>query len=208
MKVADLTWLPRHFNVKTIIDIGAHNGEYAEFLKNLFGAATVHAIEPQPEYAGRLKQRGFVVHGTALGNTSGIEAEFNVCHADPASSLLNATDRLIEEYPQAVPCKRIVVPVMRLDDLELELMPDLLVKIDAQGAEREIMQGGRRVLSMADVVLIEMTFVEFYKGQALFNEMHSLLDGLGLQLKGFRSLHLSRIDRRPMFAHCIYCKDN
>jgi FkbM family methyltransferase len=154
-----------------------------------------------------LKQRGFVVHPVALSDTSGIEAEFNISQADPASSLLPPTDRLLEEYPESAPCKRMRVPLMRLDDLELELTPGLLVKIDAQGSEKEILKGGRRVLSVADLVLIEMSFVEFYKGQALFNEVHSELDGLGLQLKGFRSLHLSRTDRRPMFAHCIYCRE-
>jgi FkbM family methyltransferase len=207
MKVADLTWLPKLFHVQTIIDVGANSGEYADFLRKLFGAKTVHAIEPQKEHVAQLCQRGFVVHPVALSNTSGVEAGFNVCEADPASSLLDTTDRLIEEYPQSVPCKRIFVPLMRLDDLEMELIPDLLVKIDAQGAEREILQGGKRVLSLADVVLIEMTFVEFYKGQALFNELHAALDGLGLHLQGFRSLHLSSIDRRPLFAHCIYCRN-
>jgi FkbM family methyltransferase len=207
MKVSDLTWIPKLFKIRTIIDIGAHNGEYAQFLKELFRAKIVHAIEPQKEYTSQLRQRGFVVYPVALGNVSGIQADFNKSVADAASSLHSATDRLIKEYPQSATCKSTSVSLMKLDDLSIEIIPDLLIKIDAQGAEREILQGGKRVLKFADVVLIEMTFIEFYKNQALFNELHSGLDALGLQLQGFRSLNLSKIDRRPLFCHCVYLRE-
>lgn len=206
MSDSDLTWLVPHCHVRTIIDIGAHTGEYGAYLRNIFGAETVHAIEPNPQHSSALQAKGFKVHAVALGNANLEEAEFKVSRYDAASSLRDLTPKCLEEYPQVEYCESISVPVRRLDDLIGEVEHDLLIKVDAQGFESEIIQGGLAVFSKADVVLIEMSFVPLYEGQALFNEVHSLLAGAGLHFVGIKQQHLSKSDGRPLFAHCIYTR--
>jgi hypothetical protein len=45
----------------------------------------------------------------------------------------------------------------------------LLIKVDAQGAEAEIFDGGENIFLIAKVVLIEVCFIELYENQLLFN---------------------------------------
>jgi hypothetical protein len=79
-----------------------------------------------------------------------------------------------------------------------------LIKIDAQGAEREILRGGMLVISAARLVLIEMTFRPLYAGQALFNDVHRELDRLGFDLAGFRTQTVSVTSGEPLFGHAVY----
>lgn len=205
----DLVWLSAQVQIESIIDIGANDGSYGEFLARLFGAKTVHAIEPNPEHSDILRRRGFMVHACAVGNGSSELMGFNVSASDGASSLRPLTDDCLAEYPEVRVVKRIQVPVLKLDDIFAETLPSgLLIKIDAQGAEREIIEGGRETFERADVVLIEQTFVPLYTGQALFNDIHRLLDEIGFELKGFKTQHMSKIDARPLFAHCVYVNRN
>lgn len=206
MNNSDLTWLAAHCHIRMIIDIGAHAGEYGAYLRGLFGAETVHAVEPNPQHAQNLQARGFKVHTVALGNVNLEAAEFKVSSYDAASSLRAFTARCLDEYPQVEGSTTIMVPVRRLDDLIVDIDHDLLIKIDAQGFESEIIQGGLAVFAKADVVLIEMSFVPLYEGQALFNEVHSLLASVGLHFVGIKQQHLSKSDGRPLFAHCVYIR--
>jgi FkbM family methyltransferase len=201
-----LTWLVPNYRVRTMIDIGAHAGEYGAYLRDLFGAETVHAFEPNPEHSSALQARGFNVHAVALGNINLDGVEFKISRYDAASSLRDLTPICLDEYPQVEYSESITVPVRRLDDLIGEIEHDLLIKVDAQGFESEIIQGGLAVFAKADVVLIEMSFVPLYEGQALFNEVHSLLASVGLHFVGIKQQHLSKKDGRPLFAHCIYTR--
>jgi FkbM family methyltransferase len=49
----------------------------------------------------------------------------------------------------------IEVPCVRLDDLDLQIEPPLFVKIDTQGAEPFVVEGGKKILAKADTLLLE-----------------------------------------------------
>lgn len=205
MSDSELTWLVSDYRVHTIIDIGAHTGEYGTFLRDLFGAKMVYAIEPNPKHSSKLYAKGFNVHTVALGNVNLEEAEFKLSLYDAASSLRDITPKCLNEYPQVQYSGSIIVQVRRLDDLIKVIKHDLLIKVDAQGFESEIIQGGLGIFAKADVVLIEMSYEPLYEGQALFNEVHSLLASVGLHFVGVKQQHLSK-SGRPLFAHCIYTR--
>ncbi len=162
MSNADLTWLVSRYCIKTIVDVGAHTGEYGAYLQKLFGAEVVHAIEPNPKHVEELHERGFNVHAVALGNSNLVQAEFKVNQYDAASSLRDLTKICLDEYPQVEYLSSILIPVKRLDDLIGHIDRDLLIKLDAQGYERQIIQGALNLFSQADVVLIEMSFEALY----------------------------------------------
>jgi FkbM family methyltransferase len=204
---SDLTYLTKLYRIRTIVDIGANSGDYGEYLRDLFNAETVHSFEPNPKYSEMLQARGFDVHAVALGEVNLEQAEFRLNHFDAASSLHDITLQCIEEFPQTKYCNSIMVPVRRLDSLIGEVDHDLLIKVDAQGFESEIIRGGLGVFAKADVVLIGMCFEPLYAGQALFNEVHELLAGVGLHFVGIKQQHLSKRDGRPLFAHCVYTRN-
>jgi hypothetical protein len=78
------------------------------------------------------------------------------------------------------------VEVARLDAL-LDTEPlerPLLLKLDVQGLELEVLRGAEKTLQLADSVLVECSFVEFYKGQALFGDIMGFLSDRGFALLG------------------------
>jgi hypothetical protein len=68
-----------------------------------------------------------------------------------------------------------------------------------------VIQGGIKTFSLARCVLIEMSFVLMYKEQPLFEEVHSLLVGLGFRLAGIKNQIVSS-QGQPLFAHCFYLR--
>ena len=74
----------------------------------------------------------------------------------------------------------------RLDDVLQELahpFPYHVLKIDAQGAEYEILRGAERFLSKSCLGLhLELFVLPLYKGSTLLPEVTEYLDGLGFEL--------------------------
>ena len=60
-----------------------------------------------------------------------------------------------------------------------------LMKVDIQGAERQLIEGGRRALARVNALLMEVMFVPQYEGAADFEELHRLLRAEGFRLRGF-----------------------
>jgi len=201
----NLSWLAKRYRPKVLIDIGANDGAYGLYLKKLFGVMEVHVFEPQPKHRESLISKGFIVHSVALADKAG-EASFYTNTYDSASSLLPITDICRTEYPKTADSQLSMVQTARLDD-ELPVPPqDSLIKIDAQGYELPIIQGGRQVVSRALIVLIEMSFQRLYEGQSLFNDVHSELDALGFELAGFLKQYAQESTGQPLFAHCAYIR--
>lgn len=200
--VLDISWLAQRHDINTIIDIGANDGAFGAYLAQLFAASVVHAVEPLEAHKEGLEARGFIVHPVALSDKTG-DAPFHISDADAASSLLPLTPRCLSEYPQTRVCDETTVPTRRLDDA-IGPLEGSLIKVDAQGAEGEIIAGGERTFRAASLVLIEVTFKPLYEDQALFNALHRDLDKLEFELIGFRSQHVSEKTGEPLFAHAIY----
>ncbi|MGR9253298.1 FkbM family methyltransferase [Rhizobium leguminosarum] len=201
----DIRYLKAGRNFQTLIDIGANDGAYGAHLKELFEIKRVIAFEPLPKHRPGLLDRGFEVHSVAVGDENG-SSSLIVNHYDAASSLLPITDRTSAEWPEAKETDTITVDKVRLDDrlANTEISDDLLIKVDAQGYESRIIEGGRKTFQRAKVVLIECIFVSLYQGDSTFNAIHAGLASCGLELTGFKNQNVSKTDGRPLFAHCIY----
>ncbi|RIJ23768.1 FkbM family methyltransferase [Henriciella barbarensis] len=203
----NLTYLKNAHQFRTIIDIGANDGAFGAYLQRFFEAEKVIAFEPQAKHRPELESRGFEVHTVAVSDKSGT-ASLSVTEADSASSLLPVADVTKAEWGE-------LVSVVGAEDVRTELLDncidgkfddELLIKIDAQGFETEIIDGGKATFGRASCVLVEVSFLPIYDGQGLFNDVHQRLDQLGFRLSGFRSQHDSAADGRPLFAHAVYEK--
>lgn len=204
------SWVRSTTSVRTVIDIGANDGEYAAYLGEFYSPAAIHAFEPlascQPKLAG-LKEKlpQLTVHQLALSDTDG-EATFFSNEYAPASSLLPVSDLSRRVFPETERAAKSTVRLARLDDIlpPETLERDILVKIDVQGVEDRVIRGGRGVFSAAKVVLVEMAFVAVYERQPLFEEVHALLQACGLRLAGFKNQIDDVQTGQPLFAHCLY----
>jgi len=64
----------------------------------------------------------------------------------------------------------ITVPIIRIDDIieEKQLNGSTLIKVDAQGAELEVLNGAKKALLETEVVVLEVSMFEFLKGAPQF----------------------------------------
>jgi FkbM family methyltransferase len=119
--------------------------------------------------------------GSAPGN-----ARINVSRADDSSSLLPVTSRQTERFPGTHTVSSEDVEVRTLDEIfeTVQLGRPVLLKLDVQGFELEALRGAAQVLAGVDTVLTECSFVPFYEGQALFEDVRQFLQEHGFHLVG------------------------
>ena len=61
---------------------------------------------------------------------------------------------------------------------------NLLVKIDVQGFEKQVIEGGKNVLSKARIIILEVSYEPLYLGQPTFKEIYDELYSLGFEFHG------------------------
>ncbi len=103
----------------------------------------------------------------------------------------------MEAFPGTEESSVIKVHAAPLDSL-LQRKPlhrPVLLKIDAQGAELDVLLGAEGTLQHVDEVFVECSFVTFYGGQALAGEVIAHLESRGLHLVGVHSVVRDRAER-------------
>lgn len=209
-----LPWLAATQAIRTIVDIGAHDGEFAEALYGHFRPVRTYVIEPLPSCRAKLeKRRAAIPHlqilSVGVSDHSGKEVLWENSYG-PSSSFLHVARLHTNEFPGTDGETPVRVEVAPLDDLLAghALESNVLVKIDVQGAEDRVIRGGRKVLGAAHCVLIEVAFAVLYERQPLFEEIHAAMIALGFRLAGFKSQICSPRSRQPLFAHAIYLRSD
>ena len=167
----------------TLVDIGANRGDFAATIEAHCGIRRALLVEPQParceELRGRFPTPAFHVRNCALLDREGA-AGLDVLGADRCSSLLpvKAEMGFAGRGIDTTVRERIQVPVATLDALLSEPgweMPIDVLKIDTQGTELQVLQGGRASLARVRLLWIEVSFRSLYEGSALFPEIHEFL---------------------------------
>jgi FkbM family methyltransferase len=186
--------IPLRRDFATVIDVGANRGQFAVFATHRFPRAQLICFEPLEEPRRKVQQ---VVGGSgrlrlidvAVGAEDG-EAEFHVSASDDSSSLLPIGQRQREVFPGTEERTTIQVPVQRLDHAlkPADLQSPTLLKIDVQGGELGVLQGAQGLLDAIGAVLVEVSFVELYAGQALADDVWRCLVGNGFACRGIWSL--------------------
>jgi FkbM family methyltransferase len=175
------------FRFNSVIDVGANKGQFAAFAMATWPEAKLYCFEPLPGPRAKLtavtagKARVF---DCALGVEEG-HAEMHIASRDDSSSLLPLGDRQKSLY-NMTENGALRVPVHRLDAClpAATLARPALLKIDVQGFELQVLNGGTELLGAIDVVYAELSLVELYKGQALANEVIAVLEARGFVLAG------------------------
>lgn len=177
---------------RTIIDVGAHHGQFALMARQRFPAAQIICVEPLPPAVARLHKvfagdSHVRIVAAAAANAQG-EREMHVSRKTDSSSLLPIMQSYVDAFPGTEQTTTEAVRAAPLDELVEDFDGPALLKIDAQGGEREVWAGAQRVLGAVDAVYIECSFVEFYAGQPLADDVVSTMLGHGLRLRGVYSV--------------------
>jgi FkbM family methyltransferase len=150
------------FQPKGIIDIGAYHGEWSKMVARIFPLVPLLMIEAQPEKRAHLESACAQIpqsyfEMSLLGPAEGIETVFNVM--ERGSSLYNERSN--------APRQQITLKMSTLDGIfkkYSQLNNPLLLKLDVQGAELDVLTGGARALTSAEVIQLEVALMEYNEG--------------------------------------------
>lgn len=174
----------------TLVDVGASGGIHERWTRFAPLLLTV-GFEPDPAEFAKLRQteesRWF---NCALAGACGARTLY-VTQSQSNTSLLRPNRALLDrlqyenvEDPKGHDIiKEIPVECMTLDDIcsSLNVRPDF-IKLDTQGTELEILQGGAHTLDDALIVEVEVEFARLYENQPLFADVHAFMRDHGFML--------------------------
>lgn len=189
-KLPKYSWLANE-GISTVLDIGANRGQFAMHIYGLLHNAQIYSFEPLKSCFDELNResarlRTISCFNYALGDNNGNHL---IYHNDftPSSSLLPMEDLHIDAFPIARNVREEMIEVRRLDDIanDLKLIDNILIKIDVQGFEDKVIQGGEKTIKRAKILIVETSFEPLYHDQLLFNSIYSILISMGFVLKGF-----------------------
>lgn len=180
----------RGIKCRTVLDIGAHCGQFSLVATYIWPDAKIIAFEPLSKPARTFlkvfqESKKVKLHQVAVGEKRDI-AHMHVAKQNDSSSLLPISKLQVEIFPNTYEEYSLRVDVFPLDDVieDKNLERPVLLKIDVQGYELQTLRGAEKLLEMVDYVYVECSFVELYAGQALASDVIEYLQQKGFRLKG------------------------
>ena len=167
-----LLQLYRSGNISTVYDIGAHHGKWSLGMKKLMPKASFQLFEANPVCETFLKQTGLPYHRIALSKAMGKR----VFHTN------NSTGDSF--YPENTKLSGVFgwqekeVATADLDSFALQNhlpSPDW-IKLDVQGAELDVLAGGKYLFSKTKFLLTEIPLLPYNLGAPSFSDY---LDAFG-----------------------------
>ena len=191
-------------DARTVLEIGANDGSHTRMLLQAFPQAALYAFEPDPRAIGKFKAnvssprvRLFEI---AIGTTDEI-AEFHASSGLPPGLPPEARAYYAQGWDQSGSLRRpkthkivwpwckfentIAVPVQRLDSwAQHEGVHEVdLIWADLQGAEADLIAGGRQTLAATRFLYTEYSNDEWYEGQPDLQQILALLPGFVIEAR-------------------------
>lgn len=184
----EIAYLETH-KVSLVLDVGANIGQTGRMLRRVGYAGRIVSFEPIAECFAQLARAAaadplWEVRHTALGQENGT-TKIGVSENFVSSSILEATDALIEIHSPIRYMRREETALARLDDLFDDIArPDDVVhlKIDTQGFEQQVIAGAVRALPRIGSVRMEVAVSEVYKGEMVLPDAIVMMRVLGYVL--------------------------
>lgn len=181
-------WI-KSYTIRTIIDIGAYHGDVAKVLQYFFKDAEIYIFEPIEENY-QITRKNFKsdrvhINKIALSNNLGASEFYKNINNYELSSLLPFTQTSLK-YEFAKKLEKIKVNTTTLDKFfkKREIKHGVFLKIDTQGTEGLILEGGKEFLKKVSIIHIETSFEKLYERQMLFPQIYSLLIAAGFEYIG------------------------
>lgn len=170
------------FYPKVIYDIGASKGEWSNEAEEIFPNSHFYLFEANQKNIHFLEKQKHPFFIELLGDqekpTVFYTTEKEGCGTGDSIFKENTT-LYSEKY-----CKEIMLPMKTLSSVVKQYQipsPDL-IKIDVQGSEKLVIQGGTEIILSAQAVILEIQILHYNQGSSLLAEIVALMDNLGFQI--------------------------
>lgn len=179
------------YKIDTIFDVGANIGQYGMKMRSKIDfKGRIISFEPMSKEFSQLSKVSsedslWEVANFALGKVN-VNSEIQISGNSVSSSLLDMLPSVVEtcgETAAYVRTEQIIVKT--LDSIFNENYTsgdNVFLKIDTQGYEKAVLEGALDSLPNILGLQLELSFIQFYEGDSLYQEMINYVDKLGYKL--------------------------
>lgn len=174
-------------SIKTVIDIGAHKGEFIKSILNISSITSVIAFEPQKNIFKILQKTFSSNQNVNLNNLAIAEkAGRKIMQINKLSdtSTLNEVDNsslyfkfksfLLHEKNSIISQQEVLTTTIDLFFQNVKFSEKTLMKIDTEGYEFNVLKGSKNKITEIKYILIENQFSKMYKN-VNFEDCHNFL---------------------------------
>jgi FkbM family methyltransferase len=195
-------------DISTVIDVGANEGQYRNFLRRRCGfTGLIISFEPVKSVFDIIKARTktdprWIAYNFALGPIAE-KKRFNVMADTRFSSFLTPSQDDIGK--DDIKKKNVVI---RTEEVEIRTLADILkeigprsdlgkiyLKLDTQGYDFEVLDGGRSAFNSIYALQIELPVKPLYKGMVSFSMGVTELGKYGFDITGIFPVTQDRLNR-------------
>jgi FkbM family methyltransferase len=181
--------LMKRFNVGVILDVGANTGQFAGSVRKAGYKGEIISFEPLSSAFKLLKNQSdndekWNAENIGLGDFDG-ESIINVSQNLVSSSILNIKKEHTDAEPESKFVAQEKITIRKLDSVFTafeQKNENIFLKIDTQGFEKDVILGATNSLSKITGLQVEMSLVECYDGEMMYNDLKNLIESFGFEL--------------------------
>jgi FkbM family methyltransferase len=165
----------------TVLDIGAHTGQFYRWAKAEWPEAFVWMVEANELHASKLndlvRDNNDMCTISVLGDTER-DATFYTRRDKPHTEGASYYEEIaFGDLSMSIP-----VTLQTLDNLFDESVVFDLIKLDTQGSELDILTGGKRLCSQAKYMIMEISLIQLNKNAPTMDEVIQFMDSYGFDV--------------------------
>tara|TARA_Y100001937_G_scaffold120706_1_gene178334 strand:+ start:3766 stop:4416 length:651 start_codon:yes stop_codon:yes gene_type:complete len=172
-------------NPKSILDIGAHTGQFHGWSKRVWPDVGVFMIEANPLHKDTLNKLAMVNGDSSLIAALGDEVREVTFYTRSDKPQTEGNSYYKEhnywDIPQLVQESKVILK--RLDDIFEDDAVFDLIKVDTQGSELDILKGGKNLVSRASAIILEVSYIEYNEGAPSQQETLDYMKEIGFTEK-------------------------
>ncbi len=174
----------RNVQVSTVYDIGAYVGEWSVKAKSIFGPdLRAYMFEPNLIHNGKLADLGEPFYNEVLSDSDASIDFFSV--GGTGDSMFRENTSI---YQNVQPIKRNAIQLDVFVEKNAIALPQI-IKIDVQGAELKVVNGARRVITQASVVIIECQMFDRNIGGSKISDVLQTMNDLNFAPVAISEVH-------------------
>lgn len=185
------------FRCEKVLDIGAYKGEWTQEFKKHFPNTSSTMVEPnvnhQIDLVSMAQENDRIVVKLLGSEKKTVDYYMTKLSNSRGNSIYKEQTSAFEN------CDIVQEDMDTIDNLFSEETFGF-IKLDVQGAELDVLKGGKNVAQRAEFILLEVKILEYNKGAPTFAETIAYMDSIGFtpfdiyELHYLPSLHCNEID--------------
>jgi FkbM family methyltransferase len=179
-----------NFNPVTCLDIGANTGQFAGEWQKIFPECEITSIEPNPHCEKGLKKLGVKYLQLGLSDKIG-QLELILPKAKSNSKGASFYKEINFNSLSEEEILKIKVPVTTLDTLFPNTSFDI-IKIDVQGAELDVINGGQLTLPKSSYVIIEVSLTPYNEDAPLADVIVKRMEDFNFFVQDIFGMHTNK----------------